>query len=502
LRNLNLVVSAYIAVCAIFGVDAANAADLPAQIRTEAPAGAPVTLYNWTSCYLGGYVGAARQSRQVNAYDPASTGGVFPAGTFYHAPSADPTNNEFNYDFGTGLIGGGTLGCNWQGASPWVVGIEGEGGYMKVSGSRVDPFGGSDTVASTRIGDWYAALAGRFGHAWDRVLVYLKGGVGFSTINSSMIDACSAAPCSPGLLTTMGSTRQPFWLAGVGVEYAFSENWSVKGEFLVLGMYKTYDVCGPGAAAAAGSKWCGPTNVEGLYNFKVGVNYYFNTLARTYAKAPIADPVYNWRGFYVGANGGYGSSLNCFDYGGFLSDASFLPIRDNCITAGGGLAGGQIGYRWQSGAWIFGLELQGDWASLNGTAVSTVFPGNSRRTQIDALGLFTGQVGYGWNSTLIYVRAGAAVAPDRYDTFVTGTNMVSGSTSETRWGGSLGTGVEFGFVPDWSVAVEYDHLFLQTRNITFNVPAIAPTFDGIHQDINLATVRVNYRWGAPVVAKY
>jgi outer membrane immunogenic protein len=47
------------------------------------------------------------------------------------------------------------------------------------------------------------------------------------------------------------------------------------------------------------------------------------------------------------------------------------------------------------------------------------------------------------------------------------------------------------------VAVAYDHLFLQTRNIIFIVPAIAPTFDSIHQDINLATVRVNYRWQRP-----
>jgi outer membrane immunogenic protein len=276
MRNWNFIVIAF---SAIFGIGSANAADLPA--RTTLPGAA----YNWTGCYLGGYVGGARQSREVNAWDPTSTGGVFPAGTFYNPIGNNlPPNKvdigEFNYDLGSSVIGGGTLGCNWQGSSPFVFGIEAEGGYMRVSASAVAPYSvgtGSDTVASTGIGDWYASVSGRFGYAWDRVLLYLKGGVGFSNVNSSVIDACSAAPCSPGQLTATGSANQPFWVAGVGVEYAFNNNWSVKGEFLNLGMYKKFEICGPGAAAAAGSTFCGIHNIEGVRTYKVGVNYHFNT---------------------------------------------------------------------------------------------------------------------------------------------------------------------------------------------------------------------------------
>jgi hypothetical protein len=51
----------------------------------------------------------------------------------------------------------------------------------------------------------------------------------------------------------------------------------VKGEFLVLGMYKAFAVCGGGAAAAAGSTFCGKGNIDGVHSFKVGVNYHFNT---------------------------------------------------------------------------------------------------------------------------------------------------------------------------------------------------------------------------------
>jgi outer membrane immunogenic protein len=282
-RNSNLIVSAGIAVSVIFGVGAAIADDLPARTYNEAPP--PVAAaYNWTGCYLGGYAGGARQSREVNAWDPRSTGGVLPVGTFYD-PAANnrPLNNvdigEFNYNLGSSVIGGGTLGCNWQGTSSLVFGVEGEGGYMRVSASTGTPPGyQSDIIASTKIGDWYAALTGRFGYAWDRTLLYLKAGVGFSNINSSMIDSCSAAPCTPGLLTATGSSNQPFWVAGAGVEYAFNNDWSVKGEFLVLGMYKLYEVCGQGAAAAAGSTFCGKHNIEGVHTFKVGVNYHFDTL--------------------------------------------------------------------------------------------------------------------------------------------------------------------------------------------------------------------------------
>src|ERR1700675_299068 len=166
------------------------------------------------------------------------------------------------------------------------------------------------------------------------------------------------------------------------------------------------------------------TSSEGVHTFKLGVNYYFNTLARIYPKAPPMAAVYDdWRGFYVGPNGGFGSSRECFELP--------RPSRDKCIAATGGLAGGQIGYRWQSSWWVFGLEAQGDWASLSGSAVSKLFPGNSDRARVDGICWFTGHVGYAWNRALVFVRGGAAVTADRYNTFVTATNFLNGAASET-----------------------------------------------------------------------
>ncbi len=230
--------------------------------------------------------------------------------------------------------------------------------------------------------------------------------------------------------------------------------------------------------------------------------------ARPYTKAPaMIAAVYDWSGFYIGANGGWGSSHNCYTNTAAVGIA-VAPTAEGCHDATGGTAGGQIGYRWQSGAWVFGLEAQGNWADFRGSNASLATLGlSTNRTKIDAFGLFTGQIGYAWNNALLYVKGGAAVTDNRYEGVVTGLNTVLDRTTDTRWGGTVGAGVEFGFAPNWSAAVEYDHLFMGTHDNTFTGVAFPFTglntrTDSIKQDADLVTVRVNYRWGGPVIAKY
>ena len=101
---------------------------------------------------------------------------------------------------------------------------------------------------------------------------------------------------------------------------------------------------------------------------------------------------------------------------------------------------------------MFGLEAQGDWADLKGSNVSLFIPGATNQTKIDALGLFTGQVGYAWNNVLWYVKGGAAVANDKYIGFATrAPASCSITANDTRWGGTVGTGLEISFAPNWSV---------------------------------------------------
>jgi len=226
--------------------------------------------------------------------------------------------------------------------------------------------------------------------------------------------------------------------------------------------------------------------------------------ARTYTKAPpVVAPVYDWSGFYVGLNGGGASSRECYTITS-VAGAAVVPNSEGCHNASGGLVGGQLGYRWQASNWVFGVEAQGDWASLKGSnsSLTAIIP-YTNQTKIDALGLFTGQVGYAWNNVLWYVKGGAAVSDNKYSSFFTASGVVFNQTTETRWGGTVGTGIEIGFAPNWSVAFEYDHLFMGNPNVTFPVSAIAVTrSDNIRQDVDMGTVRINYRFGGPVVARY
>jgi outer membrane immunogenic protein len=242
--------------------------------------------------------------------------------------------------------------------------------------------------------------------------------------------------------------------------------------------------------------------------------------ARTYTKAPaIAASVYNWGGFYLGINGGGGSAHTCWDVTNNAGVPVAPPVAEGCHNATGGTVGGQIGYRWQATNWVFGLEAQGNWADFKGSNANqfAVFGATSffnDNTKVDAFGLFTGQVGYAWNNVLLYAKGGAAVVHDKYSlTFTPAGAILAGGVagqtglagSETRWGGAVGAGLEFGFAPNWSVAVEYDHLFMGRRDVVQNLvaPFAGPSSTHrIGQDIDVGTVRVNYTFGGPVVARY
>ena len=228
--------------------------------------------------------------------------------------------------------------------------------------------------------------------------------------------------------------------------------------------------------------------------------------ARPYTKAPppMVAPIYDWTGFYIGGNGGWGSSHSCWD----TVDPFGINVADGCRSRSGGLVGGQIGYRWQAGQWVFGLEAQGDWADLSNQRVSLLNPLFSTRTSTDGIGLFTGQIGYAWNATLFYVKGGAAVTSNSFSILTTLTNVELASVSATRWGGTVGVGLEYGFTPNWTFGVEYNHLFMGDANNTFTglTPAAARFANSrIGQDVDLVTLRLNYKfggYGAPVAARY
>jgi outer membrane immunogenic protein len=237
----------------------------------------PPPIFNWTGFYIGGFVGAAGADRDAWAGEPVTA-----AGAFYNG-----TGLNTSYGLGTSFIGGGTIGYNWQQpGSNFVLGIEGEAGYLHLHGSRQDinAFNAGlalpDSIDSTRIGDAYGVIAGRAGWTNNRALFYVKGGVAFVANAYSFNDSCiGPAPtpgCGPGALITRHSDTQVTYAVGAGVEYAFNNNWSVKGEYLYLGTQKTYSQSGViTAGGGTGTLEANSNSDPGVHTGKIGVNYRF-----------------------------------------------------------------------------------------------------------------------------------------------------------------------------------------------------------------------------------
>jgi outer membrane immunogenic protein len=250
---------------------------------------APAPATNWTGCYVGGYAGAAWGRGPVDTFDPSTNGqqvfGPPPLlqTTFYDSSAGESARPApYSYNLGASGMGGGTLGCNWQaGASRFVFGVEGESGVMRLSSTVNNPynlaFGFNDTFDTTTVGNWYGAVAGRLGYTVADMLFYLKGGVGFTHVAVESIDLCTTtgANCSSQALIARGSANPAFAVLGGGAEWAFAQKWSVKAEYLYLGLDANVAACGPGGGRLfqPNLTFCANHILNGIHTAKIGVNY-------------------------------------------------------------------------------------------------------------------------------------------------------------------------------------------------------------------------------------
>jgi outer membrane immunogenic protein len=248
------------------------AADMPVKAPVvRAPAAA--AIFNWSGFYVGGFVGGAWSGR-VTASDLFSEGPVYPVGGEWSA------FGDSHFKLKASVIGGVTAGVNWQAAgSSLVWGLEGEFGYMRLKGSGALPADfGYDLRFNTKAGDWYGIAAGRLGFAVDRTLIYVKGGAAFIQIKASTSDTCNTVgPCDLSLINATGSKTAVTWALGGGAEFALTNAWSVKAEYLFIDLPESVRVCGAGSGGfAGGSTWCGTHHLpSGIHTAKLGLNYRF-----------------------------------------------------------------------------------------------------------------------------------------------------------------------------------------------------------------------------------
>jgi outer membrane immunogenic protein len=257
----------------------ALAADLPPRMAVKAPVVAPVA-YSWTGCFVGGHVGAGWS--RTGWSEP-----YVPAGAF---PVLAPTGSSFNTNGDAGVLGGVQAGCDYQFAGNWVIGIGGDFSWADIRDSGIDPFfagknGGPMTVNSRT--DQMATLTGRIGYSFDRVLVYAKGGGAWAHDKYdlqnlfAMYGGFCAAPgfvaCNP-----TGSTDRFGWTAGVGVEWAFAQNWTLFGEYAHYGFNnKSVTFTDPNNSNNPLTVFAIKKDIDVV---KVGINYRFWSAAPVVAR--------------------------------------------------------------------------------------------------------------------------------------------------------------------------------------------------------------------------
>ncbi|MBR1160719.1 outer membrane protein [Bradyrhizobium elkanii] len=189
-----------------------------------------------------------------------------------------------------------------------------------------------------------------------------------------------------------------------------------------------------------------------------------------YVKAPPPVAIYNWTGFYVGG------------FGGYASENSGTPSME------GGFGGGTIGYNWQAGNIVYGLEVDAAGADID-ASVSAL--GVTARSKIDSLGTVRGRLGFAVDKVLFYGTGGYAWANNEVSVTALG---VTASQSNFHSGWTVGAGVEAFIAPQWSIKGEYLYRSLDSENY-FGVPSGT-------RELHSAQFGVNYHFGGPIVAKY
>jgi outer membrane immunogenic protein len=172
------------------------------------------------------------------------------------------------------------------------------------------------------------------------------------------------------------------------------------------------------------------------------------------AYVPVAPPVYNWTGFYLGINGGWG-----------FGTAKWTAIGVGATgtgseSANGGVIGGTLGFNYQTGAFVFGAEADFDASGINtGTSQSVCNIGVACQTGNNWLSTVRGRAGFAADRALFYATAGGAFANEQ-----TVVNAVTTTHQRTGW--TAGLGVEYAFAENWTAKIEYLYVDLGSKAVT------------------------------------
>jgi len=202
-----------------------------------------------------------------------------------------------------------------------------------------------------------------------------------------------------------------------------------------------------------------------------------------YYKAPPRSVVsyYNWTGFYAGINGGYSWGNSDWDF----------PAVSN--KPKGWMAGGTVGYNWQSGAIVYGLEGDFDWADVSASSACGAFTCETKERWFATA---RGRLGYAFDRWLPYVTGGAAFGDIR----ASSSNPAALGGSDTMIGWTVGGGLEYAFLGNWTAKVEYLYADLGKFNCSTCTPALVN--DNVSFTQNIVRAGINYKFSGPIFSRY
>jgi outer membrane immunogenic protein len=211
--------------------------------------------------------------------------------------------------------------------------------------------------------------------------------------------------------------------------------------------------------------------------------------ARPYTKAPPSapTPIYNWTGFYIGGHIG----------GAFAGDNSLTGSDGRFL---GGVQGG-ADYQFATN-WVIGIEVQYSWMSNSNNGV--LLPGGVLvNANDDQIGSVTGRVGYAWGPALLYIKGGYAFKNnDNLNASIGGAPVAFTTDGDHTNGYTVGAGLEYMFVPNWSAKIEYQ--YYNFDNTSFTSGPAGTIGARFRDDEHTVKVGLNYRFnlGGPVAARY
>jgi outer membrane immunogenic protein len=484
-------------------------AGLALGFADRASAQPPAVPLNWTGFYVGLNAGVGGGVARP-WFDLSSPPAKFWSGDSY-------IDNQ-SHRLGGGFAGG-QAGYNYQFHNNVVLGIESDLQWSEIRAVRREdtaymfgigsgfPITGT-TATEMKIGqNWFGTTRLRLGYQFaDRFLAYATGGLAYSQFSAGNWGIGISGSPFPGVysLTNGAATLTRFgWAAGAGVEYALNNHLSIKSEYLyseyagVTAPYLLTDESTPPTTRGTFS-----TGTLGIHLVRAGLNYKLGDTGQTSDIRRLnLEPTWGpaWGGFYVGVNGGYGvgvakpelsetSLSQAIRAEGIVFSETDTSDMTTKMRSSGFLAGGQFGYNRQlPNKFVAGIETDLQWSGIRAARESNIvgtyaprpagFSSNSSlAVSQNWFGSTRLRLGYQpFDRVLVYGTGG--VAYSGFSTGISGASTdnlfvfpdnktTSGSGSSTKFGWTVGAGVEYAMTEHLSFKTEY----LYSQYSGFSVP--------------------------------